>query len=568
MDRRSDLLSGILLFPPKLKELLSPNDIQETILEEFWENLWFNYLKEKHLDTITWFTRFNDPNFFNKTLIMLSRAGWITSVVEMNYAYIQLNESKLLKWISKEELTSIKYQYKFNKYMFTKTSSTLNDIVQINGKHRKTGIIRNGFMKAGNNTFKYDTKYLKKYLPQIAENLLKGLEASTKEITYQEIITALTDYYSVDGSTYTLGNNISDSRGRSIFRCTSKIFNPVSSKDARALLITAPKKLTKDGLEAVYGAIAELLSYRGKDIEDKISYGREAYRNRKLPDIEDLDDLHIRIWLERIYDNLSNTNDWIVPIELDALASLVQFVAVLTNDHTYMDRTNMIGDTFKDIWTVNYVSRTHVKKALTPRLYGSSASPKQLWLKNKLQFTQEQVNKITEELETGIYANANRFQSFIIDNVQPKKKMKVHVWNEVFEIECNRFKWDEKINKSYTIYTSSQGIFKNVYREVTLSPDTQQFKRYFVTLLIHGIDSQVADYICQNIDWILPNHDAFTIHPNDSSKVRKLYTDKLMEIYKNRKTIIRNYFDSVGIVQDYPDKDTEEVDSFLPWCLK
>lgn len=109
-------------------------------------------------------------------------------------------------------------------------------------------------MKAGNNTFKYDTKYLKKYLYAIAKNIKKGLVASTKDIAYQEIIDELLNYYSVDGTEYTLGSYYVIVEVEVSFQC-SKVFNPVSHKDARALLICKAEPLTTDGWNCIYAAI-------------------------------------------------------------------------------------------------------------------------------------------------------------------------------------------------------------------------------------------------------------------------------------------------------------------------
>lgn len=574
MDRRSQILRGELKFPEQIMTIMGVDDTQRANIQMFWDNIWVNYLREKPCDTLTWFEMFT-PNFFNTLLLHLSRSGWISSIIENNYANIHLNEEKLLKWVSKEELRNLKYTYKFNKYRLKKTKSELADVVQINGQHRPTGLHRYGFMKAGNNVFKYDTSYLLKYLPEITDNIKKGLGPTSKDISYQEINDELLNWYSVDGTEYTLGNCLIDSRGRSIFQCSKKIFNPVSCKDARALLITKPQKLTVDGVKVVFAAIAELLGYRGKNIEDKIKFGEASYILRTLPDIEEMrakqnyDDLHVRIWLERIYDNLSDIDNWVVPIEMDALASVIQFIGVLTNDHEYMDRTNMIGEQFKDAWTVDYCSRNHVKKAMTPRLYGSGKNPKDLWDKNKLEYSQVQLNKIAAEISIGIYSNANSFKDFIINHVVPQKKMKVRVWNEEFEIECNRFKWEETVPVTYLVYDSQgSGKLRKVTRNLNRVPDVNQFKRYFVTCLVHNLDSQVADCICKNVRWVLPNHDSFTVHPNDAMEVRQIYTGEMSKIYKNRKKILKDYFTSIGIDKEYKDKDTEEITAFLPWCLK
>ena len=574
MSRRQEIMTGELVFPKQILEIL--NTKKEEIIYKFWDNLWHNFLNEKGgVDSILWLERMG-RKLFNKLIFHLSKAGWVISDVENNFSTTSLNECKLLKWLTKEELNNVKYHYKFQKYRLKKSVSKFNNLVQINNSFRETGLIRLGFQKAGNNIFRYDTEKLKKYLIPISCNLLKGLGASTKDITYQEIIQELIDWYTVNQE-YTMGSCILDSRGRSIFQCSKKIFNPVGSKDARALLIVEPQPLTIKGANAVYAAIAELLDYRGKNQEDKVRYGQEMYIMRTLPDIEkmeenkDYDDLHKLIWLERIYENLDNHEDmgWYTPIELDALASMIQFVGILTNDHAYLDETNLINEhEFKDIWTVDYCSRKHIKRAVTPRLYGSGKEPTQLWVKEKLPYTQEQLNRVMEELRTGLYANADQFKTFIINNVQPQKVMKVNVFNEIFEIECNRFKWELTQIKKYDIYTSPQGIVKTVTREVNLVPDLEQFKRYFVTLLIHCLDSQVANYLCSKLDWVIPNHDAFLIHPNEEGRLRQLYAEKMYDIYKHRKAILREYFKSIGIEKEYPEKNTEEVFYLSGYALK
>ena len=563
VDRRQEILNGELSFPQQILNILSPDDREREIISDFWDNIWHNYLREKPCDTVTWYECFHS-NIFNKALFHLSKAGWIVSNIDMNYASIELNTSKLTKWVSEEELRNIKFNFKWNKYRLKKTKSVLNNTVQLNGKHIPTGLIRNGFMRAGNNVFSYDTKYISKYLPQIAESLKKGLSGSTKDITYQEIIEELSDWYSVDGSNYNLGNCILDSRGRAIFQCSKKIFNPVSSKEARAVMKT--KAYPLEDYASVYMAIAELFGYRGKNAEDKTSYGYNKYRSNELPSIENL---HERIWVERIYDNLTHPQQWEVPIELDALASQIQVLGCLLNNHVFMDETNLIHpEVFKDIWTVDYCPRNHVKKALMPVLYGSSKKPKELWDKHKFEYTQIMLNKISADIAIGKYADASRFKDFVINNVQPKVKMNVRIFNEEFFIECNRFKWEETKKVDYYIYHTKQSKIKKVSRQVHMVPDVNQFKRYFQTLLVHNLDSQIANHVCTKMDWVIPNHDAFTVHPNDAWLVRKAYLEKLTEIYYNRKEILRNYFDSIGIAKDYPEKNQEVIQEFSGYCLK
>ena len=107
VDRRSEILNGELSFPKQLIDILNPTDAQRELISDFWSNLWANFLREKSLDTITWYEAFNDSDMFNRLIFHLSKAGWITSTVDNNYAYIELNESKLCKWVSKEELINV-----------------------------------------------------------------------------------------------------------------------------------------------------------------------------------------------------------------------------------------------------------------------------------------------------------------------------------------------------------------------------------------------------------------------------------------------------------------------------
>lgn len=150
--------------------------------------------------------------------------------------------------------------------------------------------------------------------------------------------------------------------------------------------------------------------------------------------------------------------------------------------------------------------------------------------------------------------------------------MKVQIWNEIFTIRCNRFKFQQTVVKNYPIFTSNQNVIKNIKREVELVPDLQQFKRYFVTLLIHNLDSQIADNIAFHVKNCIPIHDAFIAHPNNVKQAKELYTNKLRDIYDERNTILKNYFDSIGIKEELNLKVNKLNNGFsfkpLETCLK
>ena len=272
MNRREELLSGTISFPKQIMDLVNPSEPQKELIKGLWDALCFTFLSDKNVSAIVWYEKFNNEKFFNKLLKHLCDSSWVISKVSNNYATLELNNEKLKKWISQEEINNLKYKHKCDHYLMTNSKSTLYNTVQIGNTWKETGLIRKGFMKAGNNKFSYDQTPINKYAEYIAYNIDKDFHKSTKEVTYNEIVNSLVDYYGKVKDTYTLGNNVCDSRGRSIFQCTKKIFNPVSHKDARASLICKSEPLTTEGYKAIYAFISELLGYRGKNYEDKVHY--------------------------------------------------------------------------------------------------------------------------------------------------------------------------------------------------------------------------------------------------------------------------------------------------------
>ena len=71
----------------------------------------------------------------------------------------------------------------------------------------------------------------------------------------------------------------------------------------------------------------------------------------------------------------------------------------------------------------------------------------------------------------------------------------------------------------------------------------------------------IYNYVCENIDeWIIPNHDAFLVHPVDVTKAKTLYGVKLYSIYKKRHEILQEYLKSIGIECDKIDSGEPELD--------
>ena len=226
----------------------------------------------------------------------------------------------------------------------------------------------------------------------------------------------------------------------------------------------------------------------------------------------------------------------------------MQIQGALLNHLPFLEKTNCFGSELQDIWTVQGIGRKMFKDAATPMLYGSSQSVKALWVANKHTFTKEQLAIATKELTKGSFAVAKLFKDFLIKNVKPKETMKVKIWGQEFTIKCNRYKHKGDYKVRYNIFDSASNKVKTIWHMHTQNiPDLEQFRRFFVTCLIHSIDSVVMDYICKHINWIIPIHDAAIISPIDATEVRELYCGQINKIHTERQTILSEFFESIGI---------------------
>lgn len=319
-------------------------------------------------------------------------------------------------------------------------------------------------------------------------------------------------------------------------------------------------------------------------VDDKIQCGQQDYIRNNLHDLdlddeEDRKDLHENVWLERLYDELDHyfqiptyankrmmralsvsttvsyrkeSYKWNVPIEMDATSSMCQIIGVLLNDKRLMNMTNVIGETLEDAWKVEGLSRAMLKKAATPQLYGSSQACHQLWQDAGMDYTAEDVALYSKEMKEGAFGLANLFKEFIINNCNPKAVMEVEIWNDKFEISCNRFRNVGEKTRAYKIWDSIDKQYKVVLHTDTKKvPDLEQFKRYFVTLLVHNIDSQIMDKLVGKVmdkyGWAVPIHDAIICSPAAAADVRTWYGESLQDLHANRKEVLTKFFKSIGI---------------------
>ena len=340
----------------------------------------------------------------------------------------------------------------------------------------------------------------------------------------------------------------------------------------------------KSEVDAICLFIAELTGsfVPGSGTEaDKIGCGQLDYINSNFPAIDlsledDRKELNEVMWLERLYNELdqyfmlpvgsdderltavmseryrTESYKWTVPIELDASASMLQYIGILLNDKRLMEMTNVIGDTLEDPWKLEGISRLHLKKAATPMLYGSAKTCWELWQQNKLPYTVKEIELYSKEMANGPFGLANLFKEFIINNCNMKSEMDVTINDTTFNIQCNRYRNIGERTKAYKIWDSIDRKYNVVlHTDTKRVPDLEQFRRFTVTLLVHHLDSVVMDNVMKKVmkkyNWGIPIHDAAVISPAAAGDVRKWYAEELEALHRNRKSILSKFFKSIGI---------------------
>lgn len=245
---KEQLLAGKLDLPNYQAFVSAIGPEMANLADKLFQALWYQYLKDKGtINSTYWSSRFNNPFVFNQVIMSLSKAGWLIShaIPARNWAEMHINEDKLLEFVTQDDLEQIRAFNKHRQYLPTHELSTIDNLTKINGKSKSTGLIRTGFMKAGNSQYRYDTQMMQDYSLIIQANLTKSMDKIAQlhpnmrhdRASYDTISIEIFDHLVQSDEVYTRGNNYSDSRGRAISSALSKVANPISQKDFRALLI-------------------------------------------------------------------------------------------------------------------------------------------------------------------------------------------------------------------------------------------------------------------------------------------------------------------------------------------
>lgn len=597
---REEILNGRLEVPGYYSILENYGYSIAFTAQKFWGALWYAYLKNKGTISLPyWAEKFNDALVFNAILKALSDKKWIitASIPARNWGEVCINESKLLQYASMKELEHVRAHKKFLKYRLKlEKEATKNDLVRIQGVVKNTGLVRNGFMKSANTVFQFDTNAIIKHYAVILAETTKSMRKMRLEFpdmrsdnaSYDEISKDIVDAIIYENGEYSSGQNLLDSRGRNIHGMLDKVFNPVSFKVARACLVIPERfrrSATAKGLENKYLFIAELLGFKKGTKSEKVAMGKQAYGANTLLDLDitteaGQKDYYENIWLERTYADIDNyfggesfalrvyknriaknvkTKDlepvaykWSVPIEIDMSASVLGYVGLLTNHKPFLERCNMLEGDLTDAWEIKGIPKRNQAKVIMRTIYGSSASCQDMWKDAKIPYTAEDVVAYDKALKDGEIAIGDRFSKFIISNCNPKEEMQLHVRGEKFTVECNRYRHIGEKATSFDLFDTETSTVRRINHITTKKvPDLQQFRRYFVTGLIHNLDAQVENTTTSVVydasQWVIDIHDAEILCCEMADLARGTYARELENIYENRNEILTNYFASIGV---------------------
>ena len=573
----------------ELPEIANYSESDYQVASEMMSALWYNLSNNLGATSLPFYMdKFSNHNEANKMIIRLCNVGMIKTDIKYNYATLELSKEYILTYMSEEELYAEIRANKLSKYKpLDRVINKANDRVALASGIQTTGLKRPGLAKAGTHKYQYDIPMMKKYYKEVVQNSIKAmkqLEHKLKKslfteegIDYEQTIRATLDYIiSNENQEFVLGDLLLDSRGRAIHKCLTTIFNPISSKFARALVKAPATKATYKQLDDAYLFIAELVDGFNGDIKDKLVIGQKCYTERILPDIHKPEDFFESIWCERLYAELDQWHldsdfGFTVPIEVDFSSSNMVMIGLLLNHADYVDHTSYM-------WEIEGLSKLHIKKAQTPYVFGSQAPITKLWKKANLKWTADQVKLMKYHQAHGKFAIANMFKDIIVNHCQPEAVMSLNVDNERFTVECNRFKYVGDTTKQYVVYNSDTKNLEVIsHMSVVRVPDLFRFKTYFVTGIIHNLDSQIMDYMCDRMLWVLPIHDAGLVTIAEARKFKHLASDKMKDIHSRGYEIVYNYFKSINLddagwkkfaLLIKMIKDLGGIMNITPWLLK
>ena len=544
-------------------------DIDSDNTIEFLEALEYSLVKQNSLSVPFWASKIGAERL-NRILYVLGNHNLVKTNIKRKYADISAT-SKLVSLL--DGVLDYRVSTKIHRYgMKLVTDMKPANLVKTPSGIKPTGLVRDGFAYAANQKFKLDIDMLNNYYDAILSNVTKSIEKTMVEYSdialdeanYRELCQIVLDNYIANpNNSYNLECNISDQRGRAIYNGIKRVFNPVSSKDCRALLI-APYKVIEaidDKARAdIYLFIAELNGSKATTRSAKMLAGMLCYSRRDLPELDlgtehDRKELHERIWLERIYNQLDTMFEkgkvkWNVPIEMDASMSLAQVIGAVLDSEELLIKTNCVGDKLQDPWHIDGTRRASAKAVGTPTFYGSSQSAIGLLKSKGITPDKDELKAINKEFSNGTFSQIKDFKNLLIKNGNiDTPTYRVQGWNESYTVEVNKHKAVGATLNAHVVWdteTSKDKIF--FLHEPVRVPDYKAFNTFFATGLVHNLDSKLMDNVMCDLmhalEWAIAIHDAVLCLPGTIT--RTSYNTHLQELNLVGRDVLVDYMKSIG----------------------
>lgn len=538
-------------------------DSTETI--EFLEALEYSLVRKSSLSVPYWLNKVGvEP--LNRILYVLGKHNLVSSTVAKKYASITATEH-LYSLIP--DITEFRINAKIRAYgMKCNREESPSNLTSTPSGIKDTGLDRPGFVYAVKQEFRLDTAMMKMHRDMIIANATKSIEKTIlkyeditlDEANYRELCTIVIDNYIANPrNSYNMEYNINDQRGRAIYGGLKRIFNPVSSKDARACLVaTRPVVVSKDDadqMKDIYLFIAELIGSKANKVNTKMLAGMIAYKKRTLPELH-AEELHEYIWLSRIYSALdkvmiTGSALWSIPLEMDASMSLAQIEGALLDSQELLIKTNAVKTaTLQDPWFVEGTRRLAAKAIGTPTFYGSNQSPMSLLRSKNLEIDKAELAILNKEFNTGVFSILKDYKNLLIGNMEIDNPTYTAIgWDETYTVEVNKHKAVGATLDAYTVWnTETQRDVLFYMHSPIRVPDYDRFRTYAATGLTHNAESKVVDNTMCMLkalaEWAIAIHDAILCLPG--SNARKAYSTQLSALNKVGKEVLIGYMQSIG----------------------
>lgn len=542
----------------------------ETI--EFLEALEYSLVKMNSLSVPFWSEQIGAERL-NRILYVLGNRNLVVTKVAKRYADVKAT-SELVDRIG--DVLDFRIDTKIHKYgMKLDLNDHDNDLVKTPSGIKRTGLVRPGFAYSAKQSFRLDVDMLVEYREAIIVNATKSIEKTMldysdialDEANYREMCEVVIDNYIANPSNmYNLEYNVSDQRGRAIYNGIKRVFNPVSSKDCRSLLVASkPVVISRSDVEAlsdIYLWIAELLGCKRTTIKAKKLAGMMSYYKRDIPVI-DLDtdegrkELHEVIWLTRMYAKLDTlfsvgTVVWDIPLEMDAGMCLAQVIGATLNSEELLVKTNAVGTKIEDPWHIEGVRRVAGKTVGTPTFYGSSQSAISLLKSKHITPDKDELLAISKEFSNGTFSIIKDFKNMLIKNMDVQTPTyEVQGWNETYTVEVNKSKAVGAQLNAHVVWDTVTRRDKVFFLHTPITiPDYARFKLFGPTGYVHNVESKVVDNTMAELalleEWAISIHDAILCLPG--SKARSNYISNLEALNAVGIDTLVEYMKSIGAI--------------------